>query len=650
MELRNKILFILAMFFVTIGVVKAEDIVLATEQGYFANIKTSNLDNGSAKISDDSLKITGINVTASNYLVILKTSKDNTPTTLGQYTGAPAPGSETSSTGFYLSKKTVGTGEEATTYYTINDTYYREFAAKRFVFYMTIYRVVGSDKVQITGGIKIESATPKHRISNSTVEIDRKHTAKLEDDVLTITNSSIGDDTNYRLYISETRFVLPEGAAWTLFDMASFPEMPTSEFLTIKKTSNGTIYADDPNGIFKSKVENIEQPYLYFHLLYKSGDKYYLLGNGGQGFDFNVKTMFQNMKTGYMGNTSTSQSDTKPLFKGIDLVGSDKFVAVFTKEVVEDAKDEDGNEADYYIVHDGPNSTCALQNKFVKVSDGYTVSNPDCYRKMAERKGDTYVTIVRVLSDTLGTQIKIKTDGTYETTSGAVNNSGRFVKVYDSVKIARPANLAYGLRLSVNLEPTRTVIYLNNLAYGGTPVPTPTNFKATAQYKIGLVDDKEILRNIRDKKSGAYEALLAYAKKTKAIENGDVKIYANKTEADKALASDAEGAVEGAIYTQNKYSADKYYFVYLEVPESATFYGIEDVYVFNSTKKDGKIVFLNTSQTKWAGIGESSSSTKKKTKNPETGIINYSLIALGISIIALAVYLKTKKVTKFPES
>ena len=66
-------------------------------------------------------------------------------------------------------------------------------------------------------------------------------------------------------------------------------------------------------------------------------------------------------------------------------------------------------------------------------------------------------------------------------------------------------------------------------------------------------------------------------------------------------------------------------------------------------KKDGKIEFVSVEDTDWDGLG-SESGTGKKPKNPKTGIVNYTLVTLVIAASGLIIYIKTKNITKFPQS
>ena len=222
-----------------------------------------------------------------------------------------------------------------------------------------------------------------------------------------------------------------------------------------------------------------------------------------------------------------------------------------------------------------------------------------------------------------------------------------YKKITESIEINRPADLALGKRIYASITASNSSFYVANLgtSHGSSVILGPHMRKLN--YKIGIVDNKEILKNIRDNKSGAYEDLLTYAKEAESyISDGQVEIYPTKQDYEDDILN---VKLLDPIYSQSEVEANKYYFLYLQMDtEEGKYYDLEDIYVLGATEaSNGKIELVGKDEIEWVGLEDQPKKTKK---SPKTGVASYTTVALGISIIAILIYFKMKKVTKFPQS
>ncbi len=634
MKLKKYLIFTLISYFMTIGVALAA-IDYEAEQGHFGTSVDFNLDkNETSTIKDDTITITGItgisDTNVSQYAVVLKSTQDgNPPTAMEQ---SEAPNSNNFNNGVVLQKSGSG--------YTINATYYRNMALEYQNVYITFYRINGDQKIRVSKGYLVPTASPRNRLSNPDLKIDRNSSVELEDDFLTLDGAEIGASTKYSVFVSTKEYKLDKNLA-----RFKLPEFDASVLIPIVKTSTG--YKAELGTKYKEAVENLVFGKLFVSFVYKDGDDYYLVRSSSGLPNWNTVDMLTNIKTSFKGNTKTDQMKTAPVISSVNLLNQNFFV-VFSKEVISTSfKEQDAVVNSYAVATSVRN--CDAPVALTSTSGGFTIEDNGCYLEMAEKKGDTYMTVVRVIQGTQGTVATINSEGELsETRIPVTTGSGQYITMSKSIKVNRPADLPYGFRFAVDFN-APSFIYFNNIA---TTIPFEQyDFHRQATYKMGLIDDKTILRNVRDGKSGAYSALIAYAKKAKAIDSGKLGVYGNKEAAAAAdnPAPDQPSTAQAPIADYSKYTAGKYYFLYVSLPDSDGYYAIDDIYVYYPAKKDGVLVFNTAAEAKWPDIGAPQKQDGDE-KNPKTGIINYTLIALSISIIAFAVYLKTKKVTKFPQS
>ncbi len=196
-----------------------------------------------------------------------------------------------------------------------------------------------------------------------------------------------------------------------------------------------------------------------------------------------------------------------------------------------------------------------------------------------------------------------------------------YVRVSDIKEISRPEDLALGKRTSIFLFDDYTSSFFWNM---GSELRTKYN------YKIGVIDDKSLLAKLKNEESGSMAELLEYAKKNKAVLSG----------------SSTFAKSDATLIDQNKVVLGKYYFLYAEITDPSGYYTLEDVHFYECMKYNGKLWLAQGDDMSWEGVGETKTKTKK---NPKTGIATYTAITL--SVVALGIiYIKTKKVTKFPQS
>ncbi len=159
-------------------------------------------------------------------------------------------------------------------------------------------------------------------------------------------------------------------------------------------------------------------------------------------------------------------------------------------------------------------------------------------------------------------------------------------------------------------------------------------------YKIGKVNDIELLKSLKNGESSAYQKLMEYAKKSEAIATGTVKLGTDKTIMDKLNLVD-----------------DEYYFVYLELDtEEGKYYTIEDVSLYQAlVNKDLGIKNLASivdKDFKWnlddEKLKEEKDTTISKNELPNTGITIITVLAfltlITISLIAFRKYKSYKDI------
>ena len=467
-----------------------------------------------------------------------------------------------------------------------------------------------SGKCLVKKNMEVKTPEPYQRLADSAISVDHKNTISLDDDVLTIGSAApLANLSKYTLCFDNTSYGIngnpsdASNAAYTIVPEKCTPLVKSGENYTIA------------NSFYQEKVKNVE--YTYATLQY-------------DGMVIRTSTLIdgaksalavRNLKAALVGAKTDKQTEIELQFGGVTLDDPSKYIVIFSRKA--DTKDIISVHGMHLV--DGDACQEGIKLEAITGSDQkYGLkTNKDCILKYLEYKQDTYITLYKIMSA-----------GEYEACSvgfACVNESYSFYakKLTESVQVPRPNDLAVGKRIAMNIEPNQSLFYFNSLSASDKQ----------ATYVIGSVTDKELLRNLRDNKSGAYDSLLAYAKKATAINQGTVTITANE-------ASSTGAAVAGEIYSQTEIHAGEYYFVYVKI-NGDDYYPIEDVQVFGATKNsDGKIELVEKENIEWKGIDE----TKKTKKNPGTGIASYTLLALSISAAAIIIYIKTRKVTKFPQS
>lgn len=214
-----------------------------------------------------------------------------------------------------------------------------------------------------------------------------------------------------------------------------------------------------------------------------------------------------------------------------------------------------------------------------------------------------------------------------ETQYDVSNNIWKTEEIISGETVKRPDYAKIGTRMQC--------FFLND--YTSTFVKDPM-FSSTSEgknikIKIGTVEDKEILKAIKNKESDSLSKLLAYAKDSKSIYTGKITVGESK-----ALAPSL-GLKDRA-----------YYYVYMELDnEDGTYYSLEDVSLYQAIvgPKVGSYLcdYLNDN-FKWnidseeQKPGDKVEDPKKDDtvipdkKLPQTGV---NLIGLGIGSIVLVI-------------
>lgn len=477
---------------------------------------------------------------------------------------------------------------------------------------------------------ELSTPTVAERAASIKFTFDNKNTSALTDDIIKINNFDINDSSaelaKYKVVLYGTG--------------TNGSQITPSEGTSLTKSGS---YYTIASSYYVEKAQQFEV--LHLALFYdnnKLRDDYFFYTNS-------TSEALKNLKIEVTGNTATSQTDTTLKLSGVNINNYADYVVVASKSSTMN---------DQMSTTPETGSSCSIGSDLEEKGSGnskyYQLKNNVCYVTAAERKGDTYVAVYRKIEtpptgecvETVNSQGMIELSCPFVATV----QTNTFKRVTNPVKVNRPADLELGKRINMLITPTSSLFYLNNLASfsGGATVPSPTLREAS--YSIGEIEDKTILRNIRDDKSGAYSDLLEYAKKATAINSGKIKIYPTKNSVSNA------DQVQGALYSQTEIKAGSYYFVYINYDgktsnSNVEYYPLEEVQVF-STKKNsaGQIEFVSKEDTNWDGLGEAKEESKSTKKNPKTGFISYSLVMAIIFITGIIIFIKTKKVTKFPQS
>ena len=471
--------------------------------------------------------------------------------------------------------------------------------------YVNIYVNSGADgKCLVKTNVYTETPNRKDRFSEAVITVDHKNTVSLDDDLIKVSGvAELPSNHKFMLCASVDKYADPSPAAATITTDNCAALTKSGDYLTIVNTHYKTIAG--ANEYFYLTIT--EEGDLFKDSVYANGAK--------------TSIALKDLKGILTGAKTTNHSSIELQFIEANIANPEIIMVRFSTK--EDTKDI--NEVHKISTADGT-SFCVSGVQLEKVADKkYGLKNyKNCILKYLEKKTDTYVTLYRVMSRDEYNPCPVGA-------SACDYPDAYFAKkITESTKVPRPNDLAVGGRIAMSITPDGSLFFYNSVS--------ATDKKAT--YSIGAITDKELLRNLRDNASGANDALLEYAKKAEAINQGQVTIKANEKAAAGAM-------VDGGIYSQTEIHAGEYYFVYLKT-DGDTYYPVEDVQVFGATKNtDGKIELVERANIEWTGLTES---TTKPKKNPGTGIASYTLLALTISAIALTIYIKTRKVTKFPQS
>ncbi len=626
----------LAILIIPLSIVKAD---------VFDNATFTINSNNTGKLSDDYIiiELSGNNeiTNVENYRAIVTDSTMSTGSNFSNVTVLMQEKGSATISSINGSKKKFKINCE-----NLTDTNMTSLEKDNISIYVNMFIKDGSGKYNISteNNVSVNTVSAVQRLRDIKVTIDKKNTLTTTDDVVTISDAYT---YGYRV-----------GLKVVLTNDAGDKGNPSDGKELTVSGSSGTSFTFD-NSYYSNLAKDNEELYLFIY----AGEKLVTPGikiDGLLGAD-----VFKNAGVEHVRNSSTSQTDTSIKITNVESYDTKRYYAVFSKEVDTRALGTAEYQTSVIVT---PYCIGGSQLGQVAVGSNYYFELKDrkCYLQRAQEKGDTYVTFYTYVRRTI-CEYKIENDAVVEDCPPAIGGTSGRKKITNSIKINRPADLALSKRVDMKITPTGYLFYMNNLSNQNatdreTFSSSDSTLIRTANYKIGIVDDKSILRNLRDTKSGAYEALLEYAKKGTAAKTGNLKIYPNKTVADE------KGLVEEALYSKSDLSDGGYYYLYINYDGKDNsgndfYYSFDDIQIFSANKtSSGEIELIAKDNIKWSsdlgdepgtsgggssGGGSSGEVTPKK--NPKTGIATYSLLTLSIAAIVVIIYIKTKKVTKFPE-
>ena len=457
--------------------------------------------------------------------------------------------------------------------------------------------------------------------ANGDLKVTGLGTSKLSDDNIIIKSNTIPSGKEYKVIFTKAeiqgeynRAALPTGAITTstysqgatIVARDCNPSCTDGYNYTIPKAyydyavgHNNNVYAS----IFNVYNENNET----FYVLLKGS---VLLDRQTGSFAFQDSENDQSVaRVFYDGNTATDLQNLGLGVANVNIENPDNYVAVLTKDPDNLAPVPAAGLAIDELCGELPAKKCVVDNLYYVEENG-SVKNwfriggkGSSYVKLEEQVGPTYIVFYNRLGST-----------------------SKFYQATETIDVSYSGeNVLLGNRVHLFAFADHTSVFLYTIHHSSA--------SRTLQYKIGVVDDKTIIKNIVDNKSGAHEALLTYAKKAKTIKTGTVE-------------GDSR---QDPIYGQKDIVKDKYYFIYVVSNDTDTYKEIEDVSLYKAYKTSAGLELLREGEFEYDTSSESTAAQKKK-KNPKTGIINYSIIAAVVAAAGIIIYVKTKKVTKFPQS
>lgn len=129
--------------------------------------------------------------------------------------------------------------------------------------------------------------------------------------------------------------------------------------------------------------------------------------------------------------------------------------------------------------------------------------------------------------------------------------------------------------------------------------------------KIGKITNLQLVRDIRDKKTGALENLLAYAKKiTKYNYTGTIVYDIYKT-----------AGITKSLTSQMNLTDKAYYFAYIQLDDEDIYYPVEDIALYQASGTLDLKHYTNNKMT-WDGLDELTNDNNVNQVNNDQNVIN----------------------------
>lgn len=212
----------------------------------------------------------------------------------------------------------------------------------------------------------------------------------------------------------------------------------------------------------------------------------------------------------------------------------------------------------------------------------------------------------------------ISTDTSILINNNIENNGDIYVWIYERIynmssnsfecnarisakKVERPAHLSLGLRMQTYFFNEYTSLFVKEF---------PVSEGRKYHIKIGNITNLEILRAIRDEKSGSFTSLLNYAKSATSPLYDDSFTYSNS------------GTNYPAVSNNLPIVDDGFYYVYMYLEdEGGKYYPLEDIGLYQALVGDtvGKNLtdyFTNKDKFNWDALGSETPDTPSPTPTP----------------------------------
>lgn len=206
-----------------------------------------------------------------------------------------------------------------------------------------------------------------------------------------------------------------------------------------------------------------------------------------------------------------------------------------------------------------------------------------------------------------------------------------FNKVSEPILFKRPVLLPFTHRIVSQFYSDKSL---------GIKINDIYNEKSTVKFKIGKVNDVNLLKKLDGSNNSAYEELLNYAKNDK---------NPNQTNSIKLPSRDETADTYGEyqnLYDPAKIEDGSYYYGYLEIDtENGKYKPLVDVALYK-VEENGALIQANYHNQITGNPDDSNN--EQKVENPKTGNSEYTLMFVALITLGTMAFYRTKKYEKFP--